>query len=442
MSPYDDIRTDRSLLNRLSSIPESNDAALNREWNRAWNQFVQIYEPVLHKMGVKSGLREDEAQDMCQNVFAKVSKLSWQFRHTDEFGFYLEAQTPEICNVGTAEKRRFLHWIKAVAKRTFYETLRRRRDKEIVPSQLTDDGNQVDDYLEQFPETRSLSPDREVLKDERLAELRSSLKWALRGFANACRTPKQKAGLRVFLEVQMADNKDEAELSRQLSMSRNNWKRYALDKSFERAKLRFQEALGRQGLGNLDEGVIREILQQTPSLVSSIEDSISRPEDFDCQDTLAQQLHSSDGGTIFSSASYTSDQRQRIQTIHLFNERLKGNWPTAASLAYFERDKSVPAILPIGDQLIVGRRPGPDVTAVNSPYMSRQHFQIVRAGNSFFLSDLGSTTGTLVNGEPWNERISKLSRRRLVNGQLIEAGGVVFLFHCESPAVSGPEESL
>jgi len=57
------------------------------------------------------------------------------------------------------------------------------------------------------------------------------------------------------------------------------------------------------------------------------------------------------------------------------------------------------AEIPRDEAVIIGRRA--DCTVVlPSSTVSRRHAQIWRQGDDYFLSDLGSTNGTLLNGEP------------------------------------------
>lgn len=57
------------------------------------------------------------------------------------------------------------------------------------------------------------------------------------------------------------------------------------------------------------------------------------------------------------------------------------------------------AELPGAEPVVIGRRP--DVTvALPSNTVSRRHAQIEHQDGEYFLSDLGSTNGTLLNGEP------------------------------------------
>lgn len=73
----------------------------------------------------------------------------------------------------------------------------------------------------------------------------------------------------------------------------------------------------------------------------------------------------------------------------------------------------------LGSSLIVGRASICDVT-VDDIEMSRQHFCLEWENGSVFVTDLGSTNGTAVNG------IRMQSKRRLESGDCIEAGSVKF----------------
>jgi pSer/pThr/pTyr-binding forkhead associated (FHA) protein len=62
----------------------------------------------------------------------------------------------------------------------------------------------------------------------------------------------------------------------------------------------------------------------------------------------------------------------------------------------------------------------------NSDWVSRQHCLLRVAAEATFIRDLGSRNGTLVNGE----RV--IGERRLVEGDRLQVGPLVFEFHTES----------
>jgi hypothetical protein len=87
-------------------------------------------------------------------------------------------------------------------------------------------------------------------------------------------------------------------------------------------------------------------------------------------------------------------------------------------------------VLPTGDQrryplaangpMIVGRVPSADLY-LDDEQVSRLHAQITRTGGTFAVADLGSTNGTLVNGQ-------RVSRAFLRDGDRIQIGQTVLTF--------------
>ena len=67
------------------------------------------------------------------------------------------------------------------------------------------------------------------------------------------------------------------------------------------------------------------------------------------------------------------------------------------------------------ERVIIGRGPGVD-RAFDDPAMSRQHAAIEFSGTGLRLRDLGSTNGTLLNGEP-------VQSAELRHGDRFEIGG-------------------
>jgi pSer/pThr/pTyr-binding forkhead associated (FHA) protein len=69
------------------------------------------------------------------------------------------------------------------------------------------------------------------------------------------------------------------------------------------------------------------------------------------------------------------------------------------------------------DWLVIGRGRGADVVLAE-PTISRAHAAIGFAGEAFFVQDLGSTNGTLVNG-------SREEKSTLKNGDEIQMGKLI-----------------
>jgi HD-GYP domain-containing protein (c-di-GMP phosphodiesterase class II) len=80
----------------------------------------------------------------------------------------------------------------------------------------------------------------------------------------------------------------------------------------------------------------------------------------------------------------------------------------------------------------IGRLDDNDI-AFENPYISRYHVEITNDGSSFHLRDLGSTSGTFVNGE-------RVKHRHLKDGDQIRLGrgrGLEFVFHGEAAPDDG-----
>jgi hypothetical protein len=85
------------------------------------------------------------------------------------------------------------------------------------------------------------------------------------------------------------------------------------------------------------------------------------------------------------------------------------------------------------DDLVLGRNPGCDVV-LDDPHVSRTHARLHRAGDDIVIVDLGSTSGTSVNG-------TRISRPFvLMNGDEVDVGGVTLRF--EEANVPDPTQLL
>jgi pSer/pThr/pTyr-binding forkhead associated (FHA) protein len=73
-------------------------------------------------------------------------------------------------------------------------------------------------------------------------------------------------------------------------------------------------------------------------------------------------------------------------------------------------------------EMLVGRHPSCDLR-LNIETVSRRHARIVCEEDGFYVEDLDSLNGTLVNGEAIH------GRRRLADGDLIEVQHTVLAFH-------------
>jgi pSer/pThr/pTyr-binding forkhead associated (FHA) protein len=96
-----------------------------------------------------------------------------------------------------------------------------------------------------------------------------------------------------------------------------------------------------------------------------------------------------------------------------------------AALLTFETGPFAGRIVAVPSQMItVGRAPDNDLV-VGDPATSGHHGRIDVRGGAFWISDLGSTNGTLVNGEPVIEK-------QLSDGDLISIGQSTIRFTLEA----------
>ncbi|HYM97412.1 MAG TPA: FHA domain-containing protein, partial [Candidatus Sulfotelmatobacter sp.] len=96
-----------------------------------------------------------------------------------------------------------------------------------------------------------------------------------------------------------------------------------------------------------------------------------------------------------------------------------------AALLTFEAGPFAGRIVALPNQMVsIGRAPDNDIV-VGDPATSAHHGRIEVRSGTFWISDLGSTNGTLVNGEPVIEKT-------LSEGDLIVVGQNTIRFTLES----------
>jgi pSer/pThr/pTyr-binding forkhead associated (FHA) protein len=90
----------------------------------------------------------------------------------------------------------------------------------------------------------------------------------------------------------------------------------------------------------------------------------------------------------------------------------------------------------IGAKWKIGRDPTNQVIIDDDPYTSRFHAWITCEDGHYFVEDLGSTNGTLLNGQPL------VRRRPLVNGDRVRIGRSDFSFVLDQgAAVTGSRDT-
>ena len=79
--------------------------------------------------------------------------------------------------------------------------------------------------------------------------------------------------------------------------------------------------------------------------------------------------------------------------------------------------------LSLEDEVLVGRSAECDVTLADDPFVSTKHARFFRSGDNWFVEDLGSTNGTLVN----SHRIA--TRLGIRVDDRVQIGAAVFEVH-------------
>ena len=102
--------------------------------------------------------------------------------------------------------------------------------------------------------------------------------------------------------------------------------------------------------------------------------------------------------------------------------------PEAPS-AMLIRDEGNPgseAIFPFkGEEYTIGRAADNNIQIKDDNKVSRHHCKLVRRANQFFVLDLGSSNGTLVNGEDFDGEC------KLFGGEEVKVGETLFRFRMQ-----------
>lgn len=96
---------------------------------------------------------------------------------------------------------------------------------------------------------------------------------------------------------------------------------------------------------------------------------------------------------------------------------------TETSLIHLSPDRKTACLTPVGKGIRMGRAPDCDICFPNHREVSRAHFSVELFEDQYLLKDLSSSNGTTIQGKGVCEE-----PRLLADGDLITAGGFVFLF--------------
>ena len=90
-----------------------------------------------------------------------------------------------------------------------------------------------------------------------------------------------------------------------------------------------------------------------------------------------------------------------------------------------------------GHLWVAGRDPGSEIP-IDSPHVSRKHFELARTKEGFFVTDLGSANGTKLNGN----RLPPHEPTRLDSGDELRVMNIVMLFEIRDSQFSNRMESM
>jgi pSer/pThr/pTyr-binding forkhead associated (FHA) protein len=121
-----------------------------------------------------------------------------------------------------------------------------------------------------------------------------------------------------------------------------------------------------------------------------------------------------------------------FKTEFLDPNRRPGRHREGAELVTLEGTQTGVAHPLINARTTIGRLDGNDLVLASGP-VSKRHAAMIQENGVFFIEDLGSTNGVVVN----STRLAVDSRRRLYHGDNIRISDHLFLFRQESSFVDG-----
>lgn len=122
------------------------------------------------------------------------------------------------------------------------------------------------------------------------------------------------------------------------------------------------------------------------------------------------------GGNEPSEAGIPSPEPARVK-----GKAVEADPPRRALLLYLEGSAEEQIYPFTGDVLTIGRGRENDIQIKNDSKVSRYHCRLYRKGNNFYIEDVKSSNGTLVNGE-------HITERRLFGGEEVIIGETFFRF--------------
>ncbi|MEZ6016901.1 MAG: FHA domain-containing protein [Planctomycetota bacterium] len=108
---------------------------------------------------------------------------------------------------------------------------------------------------------------------------------------------------------------------------------------------------------------------------------------------------------------------------HLFQHRTSHRFGAGPELVTLEGVRPGIAVPLLKERIELGRHPSNDIP-IPSGSVSKRHAALIRLDGAYFIEDLGSTNGVLVNGV----RLPVSERRRLYHGDNIRLSDQLFMY--------------
>ena len=140
------------------------------------------------------------------------------------------------------------------------------------------------------------------------------------------------------------------------------------------------------------------------------------------EDGLFREAWSVSEGTVRESPPGPDPLRKQLSLAAQLLAKVS-TLPAEPALIYRQLGREMVEVRTIGGQLVVGRGEDCEIRFQGRREISRRHFKVSQVSGACHVEDLGSFNGTRVNERPPLER-----RHELIEGDLIHAGDVVFLF--------------
>ncbi|MGL5513511.1 MAG: FHA domain-containing protein [Sporomusa sp.] len=122
---------------------------------------------------------------------------------------------------------------------------------------------------------------------------------------------------------------------------------------------------------------------------------------------------------VYQDLSQLSGQPQQLSARQL--QVHKGSQPAQLVMISDEKSLLSQTVFPLSESLVIGRSQHNDLV-INDAFISHEHACISKSKQDYFIADLNSTNGTLLNGKQIDEETA------LADGDVIQIGAVTLKF--------------